>query len=248
MCANYHPVTAQDRLLQHFGVNRPDDVVPPEMTFPLSLAPFIVRAEDRVEMDREFRLGQFGLLPHWAGDLAFGRRTYNARSETAKEKPSFKTAWSKGHRCIIPAEAIYEPCWETGKAVRWRISRCDGRPMGIAGLWGWWRDRKTAQEVLSFTMLTVNADGHEVMKHFHKPEDEKRMVVVLDEADYDAWLGAPRERLGDFLTRYPAQALESEPAPREPVRRSKGKSASKAGDNETSAAESAPDESSPGAD
>jgi putative SOS response-associated peptidase YedK len=26
------------------------------------------------------------------------------------------------------------------------------------------------------------------MRNFHRPEDEKRMVVTLDEADYDAWL------------------------------------------------------------
>ncbi len=98
MCANYHPVTSRDRLLEYFGVTRPPDVVPTDTAFPLSLAPFIVRKSDRVEMEREFRLGQFGLLPHWAGELAFGRRTYNARSETAASKPSFKDSWAKGRR------------------------------------------------------------------------------------------------------------------------------------------------------
>jgi transposase InsO family protein len=33
------------------------------------------------------------------------------------------------------AEAIFGACWETSRAVRWRIERRDGRPMGIAGLW-----------------------------------------------------------------------------------------------------------------
>ena len=70
MCANDHPVTARDRLLQYFGVDRPDDVAPPELAFPLSLAPFIVRAEDREVMQRECRIGQFGLLPFWAKELA----------------------------------------------------------------------------------------------------------------------------------------------------------------------------------
>ena len=32
----------------------------------------------------------------------------------------------------IPAEAIYEPNWESGKAVRWSVARKDGRPLGIA--------------------------------------------------------------------------------------------------------------------
>ena len=213
MCANYHPVTARDRLLQFFGVERPADVEPPEQAFPLSLAPFILRAEHRVELERELQLGQFGLLPFWAKDIAFGRRTYNARSETAAEKPSFKDAWARGRRCIVPAEAIYEPNWETGKAVRWRIGRSDGRPLGIAGLWGHWRDRETGREMLSFTMLTCNADEHVLLRRFHRPGEEKRMVVILDEAEYDAWLEAPLDRMAGFMRCFPAELLQAQPAP-----------------------------------
>ena len=42
--------------------------------------------------------------------------------------------------------------------------------------------------VRSMSMLTVNADQHPLMKNFHRPEDEKRMVVILNEDDFDAWL------------------------------------------------------------
>jgi putative SOS response-associated peptidase YedK len=213
MCANYHPVTAQDRLLTFFGVERPAGEVPPEFAFPGYFAPFIVRERDRVEMAREAQLGLFGLVPHWAKDLLIGRKTYNARVETVAEKPSFRDSWRRGRRCVVPAEAIYEPNWESGRAVRWRIARKDGRPMGIAGLWGFWR-APDGREVLSFTMLTINADGHEVFQRFHRPGDEKRMVVILDEADYDAWLECPLERAMAFLTRYPAELLEARPDPR----------------------------------
>ena len=183
------------------------------MAFPLSLAPFIVRSEHRIEMERDLHIGHFGLLPFWAKEMAFGRKTYNARSETAHEKPSFKEAWAKGRRCVIPAEAIFEPNWETGKAVRWRISRADGKPMGIAGLWGVWRDKASGNDVLSFTMLTINADEHALMKRFHHPGEGKRMVVILDEAEYDAWLDCPTERMMSFMRPYPADRLEAEPAP-----------------------------------
>lgn len=216
MCANYHPVTAQDRLVACFGVQRPPDELPPEV-YPGLLAPFIVRAADRVELARDARIGLFGLLPHWAKDLAFGRRTYNARSETAHEKPSFRDAWRLGRRCIVPAEAVYEPNWETGRAVRWRISRRDGQPLGIAGLWGWWR-APDGHEWLSFTMLTINADGHPVFGRMHRPGEEKRMVAILDEAEYDAWLESPPARAASFLRPYPAERLHAEPAPRAPAR------------------------------
>jgi putative SOS response-associated peptidase YedK len=211
MCANYQPVTAQDRLLTFFGVERPRDEVPPE-TWPGYFAPFIVRAEHRAELARSCQTGLFGLVPAWAKELAFGRRTYNARSETVHEKPSFRDAWRHGRRCVIPAEAIYEPNWETGRAVRWRIARADGAPLAIAGLWNLWRG-PDGRSIPTFTMLTVNADGHALMQRFHKPGDEKRMVVILDDADIDAWLDAPPERQRDFLTRFDADRLVATPAP-----------------------------------
>ena len=63
-------------------------------------------------------------------------------------------------------------------------------------------------------MLTINADAHPLMKRFHKPGDEKRMVVILDEADYDAWLECPVERMRDFLLPFPAERLQAEPWPK----------------------------------
>jgi len=93
------------------------------------------------------------------------------------------------------------------------VARKDGRPMGIAGLWGWWRG-PDGREWLSFTMLTINADAHPVFNRLHRPGEEKRMVVILDEADYDAWLEAPLARLADYLKPYPADLLHAEPAPR----------------------------------
>jgi len=54
--------------------------------------------------------------------------------------------------------------------------------MGIAGLYTKWRDTATGLYLFSFTMLTVNADGHPVMQRFHRAEEEKRMVMILDPA------------------------------------------------------------------
>ena len=56
-------------------------------------------------------------------------------------------------------------------------------------------------------MLTINADTHSVMKNYHRPEDEKRMIVVLREEDYDAWLAAPAERSMEFMRQCAASDL-----------------------------------------
>ncbi len=157
MCSNYRPVTSSDRLLSFFGVERERDE-PSVDVWPLGLAPFIRLAEDG-SGNKIVDDGLYGLLPQFAAEMAYGRRTYNARSETVAKLASFRESWAKGWRCIIPAEAIYEPCWETGKSVRWVI-RCPAAiPMGIAGIYRKWR-HPDGREMFSFSMLTVNADGH----------------------------------------------------------------------------------------
>ena len=131
---------------------------------------------------------RFGLVPYWAKDAIIGRRTYNARSETVAEKPSYRTAWRQQQFGICLLDTFYEPNWETGRAVKWGVQRADGDPMGVACLWDRWTDPSTSEVVTSFSMLTVNADGHPVMGRFHRPGDEKRSVVVLAPDQWLDWM------------------------------------------------------------
>ena len=212
MCSNYRPVTRADRLLTFFGVERERDE-PPVDIFPLGLAPIIRLARDgsgRKLCDD----GVFGLLPHFATDLAFGRRTYNARAETVASLPSFRHAWAAGQRCIVPAECIFEPEWSTGRAVRWAIEQPGQVPMAIAGLYRSWR-APDGRELLTFAMITVNADSHPVMQRFHRPGEEKRMVALLAEEHYGAWLGGSIEEARRLLRPWPGP-LSACPAPLPP--------------------------------
>lgn len=182
--------------------------------WPGYIGPFVWRHEyadvgDEAVPPRELLVGSFGLIPHWSKDNSIAKRTYNARSETVHEKPAFRDAWKAGRHCIIPAEAIFEPDWRSGKAVATRITRADGLPMGIAGLWGSWKV-PDGNIVHSFTMLTVNADDHDFMRNYHKPQEEKRMVVILPEGAYGAWLEATPSESRDFLQQYPADLLRAE--------------------------------------
>ena len=145
----------------------------------------------------------------WAKDRKLSRQTYNARSETVAEKPSFRDAWKRARHCIIPAVAIYEPDSRTGRAVPTRISREDGELMGIAGLWDSWTSPE-GEVVNSYTMLTLNADDHPLMKNFHRPEDEKRMVVILPKGFYADWLNATAANSHEFIKRFPADRLRAE--------------------------------------
>lgn len=213
MCAHYDPMTDPARLNDFFGVSD----LPPDLKaslWPGYFGPFLRKHEFAEVGDvavplRELLVGSFGLIPHWAKDSTIARNTYNARSETVHEKPSYRDAWQLARHCIIPAEAIYEPDWRSGRAVPTRIARADGKPMGIAGLWATWRNA-SGKLTYSYTMLTINADQHPLMRQFHKPDDEKRSVVILHDHDYDDWLQAPASVSRDFLNHYLVENLVAE--------------------------------------
>lgn len=155
--------------------------------------------------------GLFGLVPHWSPDTKITQYTYNARSETVASKPSFRDVWKNAQHCIIPAESFYEPDWRSGRPVPTRIARADGEPMGMAGLWSAWKSPK-GDVVHSFTLLTINAAQHPLMRLFHKPVDEKRMVVILQEDRYDDWLNAGPAESKSLLRAYPAENLAASAA------------------------------------
>jgi len=212
MCANYIPSTRR-QLEQHFAVAPPDSDFKAE-AFPGYMAPFIrPPGPDSVPGDRACALGMFGIVPAWA-ETRLARQTYNARSETAASKPSFRAAYKRGQFCIIPVSTFYEPSYETGRPERHEIGATDGSPLGIAGLWEYKPAADSGLPLLSFSMLTVSADGHPLMQRFHKPDDEKRMVAILAPDHYDDWLHCTPEQAPSFLTRYPAELLVSRPAPR----------------------------------
>lgn len=190
----------------------------PHDVFPTGLAPFIRKAEEGSGNQLAVNDGAFGLLPFFAKEVAYGRRTYNARSETVSTLASFKRAWARGQRCIIPSEAIYEPSYETGKAVRWKIGQPGDVPVGIAGIYETWKNPATGLQLFSFAMLTVNADGHPVFQRFHKPGDEKRMVVILDRNQYDEWLACSVADAPKFFQRWmgPLDTVAAPLPPRAP--------------------------------
>jgi putative SOS response-associated peptidase YedK len=162
---------------------------------------------------RQLQLGQFGLVPPWVKSASDAKlrstKLVNARSETVTTTTSFRDSWLKGQRCIVPMMAFFEDDWRSGKAVPTRISRVDGKPMGVAGLWEHWA--KDGQEIISFTLLTVNANSHALLHRYQQGGNEKRMPAILGEGTYDAWLNARHEKAKEFMRAYPANRLTANP-------------------------------------
>ena len=168
----------------------------------------------REALVRELVAGQFGLVPRWVKSASDAKlrstKLVNARSETVTTSNNFRDAWLAGQRCIVPMMAFMEDDWRSGKAVPTRIARVDGKPMGVAGLWESWTGAD-GEVIVSYTLLTVNANSHALMSRYQQPGNEKRMLAILNEGAADAWLSARPEKAREFMRAYPANWLTANP-------------------------------------
>ncbi len=172
-------------LARHFGLAG----APPTFTPRWNVAPgqplCIVRQDGACKERRADEVA-WGLLPAWAKPDRPGPRPINARAETAASKPMFRDAW-RHQRCLVPADGWYE--WTAGAGGRdpWYFSLPEGGLLALAGLWAAWRGPDGTQ-VESAAILTRQASAQLAPIH-------ERMPVVVDPADYAAWLdpGRPPE-------------------------------------------------------
>jgi putative SOS response-associated peptidase YedK len=174
--------------------------------------------------DRRVVVGQWGLIPPFATERHPRARdgrplmTNNARLEGIEGKPTFRDAWRRGRRCIVPADAFIEPYWGTGRNTWWSFARADGRPWMLAGLWNDWTDPESGEIVPSYTMITINADTHPLMRLMHRPDpklpvdaQDKRSVVPLADEAVQTWLTGSTEEARAVLVLPPVEAYRHGP-------------------------------------
>lgn len=151
-------------------------------------------------------VGRWGLEPHWARDPKQVKSLlFNARSETAAEKPAFREAM-KSSRCFVVADGFYE--WQTqqdgGDKQPYFVHRIDGLPMLLGGLYAQhdWGD--------SFTILTTRPNS--LMANLHD-----RMPVILDPNAVERWLDPSEkdpEAVEDLLQPTPSEWIDAYPVSR----------------------------------
>lgn len=187
--------------------------------YPRGRGPFIRRGASEGGEGHQLVVGQWGLVPSFSKTARLTYATNNARSEEVHLKASYKQPWLHGQRCIIPAADFDEPCWETGRNVWWRFRRNDGQPWGLAGLWNTWIDKDSGEILETYTLLTVNADDHPIMRRMHKPDpklpvdqQDKRSLIAIEPGDVDLWLGGSLREVTPLLRPPAARTLAAGPA------------------------------------
>ncbi len=191
MCGRYLFTSPPEAAREAFGVDIRANF-PPRWNIAPTQPVAIIRRNDKGA--REFALVRWGFIPSWAKkdyhEKIGGKPLINARSETAAEKPTFRSAF-KRRRCLVPANGFYE--WRTEKGVRqpYLIRPAAGGLFAFAGLW------ETAQdpdggEIDTTAILTCAAGADVAPLHDREP-------VVIQPADYAAWLGAAEKEAASVL-------------------------------------------------
>lgn len=105
-----------------------------------------------------------------------------------------------------------------GQNIWWRFRWADGAPWGLAGLFNVWTDPATGEIIESYTMLTLNADHHPLMRRMHKPKADrsataqgKRSVIPIEMADTDQWLSGSMEDAKQLLRLAPVDVFDAAP-------------------------------------
>jgi putative SOS response-associated peptidase YedK len=151
------------------------------------------------------------LIPGWLkGDLP-KFSTANCRSEpgqpfsqTVVRKPTFRNAWRRGQRCLVPFSWFYE--WDQRSKPRqpWRVMPNDAPLLVFAGLW----DESSTPEGetrRSFTIITTEPNG--LLRRI----GHHRAPTVLEADQWQTWLAGAPEEAERLIGPPPEDSLRAEP-------------------------------------
>jgi putative SOS response-associated peptidase YedK len=204
MCGRYTQHQSTDQIVIRFEVTSVLQEAKARYNIaPTQMAPIVI--QDASSGERRLESARWGLIPSWARDMTIGSRLLNARSETAAEKPSFRSALSR-RRCLIPTDGYYE--WKmvgkTRQPLYYHLRNSE--LFAFAGLWETWQSPE-GQSVHSFTILTTEpnalaAEAHDRMPVILRPEQE---ALWLDPEVQDV------QRLKPIYTPFPEALMDVYP-------------------------------------
>jgi len=184
MCGRYAITLPPEAMREAFAYREQPNFPPRYNIAPTQPVPVVRLDEGR----RQFILMRWGFIPGWVKDPKTFPLVINVRSESAREKPSFRAAFIR-RRCLMPADGFYE--WHRLGEGRQQENRPylfrkpDQGFFAFAALWETWHS-PDGSEIDTVAMVTGSANGQMAAIHHRSP------VIVPPEA-FDTWLDPATE-------------------------------------------------------
>lgn len=188
MCFSVNVNLVKDELESRYGISFPDHnkYQPSYYYHAFSLPELPAMCQGNPQ---KIQLLKWGLIPSWTRNSmeaeSIRYRTFNARAESIRTKPSFAKPF-RSSRCIIPIKGFFE--WQhtdTGK-IPWYIYQTDEEIMSVAGLSDEWIENSTGEIINTFSIITT--DANELLAIIHN--SKKRMPVILDKENERRWISS----------------------------------------------------------
>lgn len=179
MCGRFAMTLPDDAMAHLFDATLSNDLPPVPRYNVCPTQPVLACTAD--DGTRRLRPMRWGFIPHWYKSATDGPLLINARAETIAEKPAFRAA-CRERRCLIPTSGFYEWTKDSdGKRLPWYITRADGAPLVMAGVWQGWTGPDGAQLTTAAVVTTAANDDIAAIHH--------RMPVTVDADQVGLWLG-----------------------------------------------------------
>jgi putative SOS response-associated peptidase YedK len=175
MCGRYAMISAPETIRARFGYPETPNFPPRYNIAPTQPIAIVRLAEGR----RQFALVRWGFIPSWVRNPATVSLMFNARGETAADKPAYRAAMRR-RRCLVPADGFYEWRRDGGRKRPYWIYPRGGGPIAFAGLWEVWNG-PNGEEMETAAILTTRANRTLAPLH-------ERMPVVIRPEAFDFWL------------------------------------------------------------
>jgi len=154
-----------------------------DTVYPKSKVPVYLR----VNGDELFSNFHWGIVPMWAKTQS--TILTNTKSEEVLNKPTWKNSF-RTRRCLMPAEAFYEPATVEGKKFQIKFELISGEPFSFAAIWE--KTDRFGEPRNCCSLLTC--EPNKLVGEVHG-----RMPVILKPEQYDTYLNTHPEQVTDLL-------------------------------------------------
>lgn len=174
MCGRFALYTPGSLIRKTFNTSNQLEIIPNYNITPSSDLIVVCQIAEEKIMTRM----HWGFIPHWVSVEKKAKGMINARIESVRTKPYFRSAF-KDKRCLIIANGFYEWQQNENNKQPYYLSRGENNLIAFAGIWDYWHDEKNIQ-IATCAIITTKAPEKLLSIHDRNP-------VIIKNKYCDDW-------------------------------------------------------------